>query len=258
MKLTSHVTVSLLLASFVERGLRSNSNDRKLNACDMSNVNGCICDESGLREAIETASVDPVNPTLIKMCRSSRVVLSSAIDVSNKAIEIQCLTNVQFIFSSDCEIDGNGNRIFKGDRAKLSVKNMLFTNASSQNNASRDGGAFRLKHSVLEVDSCRFENNSAPKGAGGAISMTGGRADIMVSTFHDNDAENGGAVAFSSTSVTITACDFDQNTALAAGALIVRGGTVIIDNTEFKNNKAKTVVRILSTKIFQIVLPVTI
>ena len=91
--------------------------------------------------------------------------------------------------------------------------------------ASEDGAAIRCIASGPKFVNCRFEDNQAMDGSGGAIAVTSG-ADIVVRDceFLSNTAIDGGAIhASGNSSPKLSGCLFQENTAIDEGGAFFLG-----------------------------------
>jgi len=84
--------------------------------CQTNVLQLCVCSESGLRQAVLSASSNnPNDPTVVRICRNSVITLQdNQLDISNKAIDIRC--NGAFwswLFPMRCTIDGKALASFR-------------------------------------------------------------------------------------------------------------------------------------------------
>lgn len=237
--------------------------------CNINVLDLCVCDEAGLRQAIQnaipykpdnstnstsTASTSSPLASVIHLCRKSQISVTAAIDISGKSIDIQCPTEVTGIISrreTRCSIDANhGSRIFAGENAQLRISGVDLRKAAvvpirNTDDSSTDGGAIRLFNSQIVIADCTFSQNEALQGAGGAVFVKGGSLVISGSEFCNNYGGDGGGIAAHDTIVNITDSSFKRNKAAsAAGAVIFSGGNIVIRSTMITENTANTAVSI--------------
>lgn len=141
-------------------------------------------------------------------------------------------------------------------------------------NAAPSGGAISMENSQVigSLRECRFENNRATAGTGGAVfaesstfllstcefqgnrasvaggavsAMAGSEGRITVSIFRENRAATGGAAHSDHSLLNISFCTFDRNHVNAAGAavqIVGRGianvNPILTDNTFYKDSSA--------------------
>ena len=87
-------------------------------------------------------------------------------------------------------------------------------------------GRLVVDDGLLLIEDCVVEKSTHPSD-GGALSLTGGRAEVRNTWFLDNHADRGGAIAVDGGSLLLDNCRLDSNTAtLDGGALYVRSGAV--------------------------------
>ena len=139
----------------------------------------------------------------------------------------------------------NIGRIFYIDGFALSLSNLIFANANVSNANDQRGGVIWANNSILNVDNCKFINNTAgnANSYGGAINLKYSIADISQSSFENNAAwYAGGAINAEITNVllNISHSVFTNNKILnngwSTGAAICSYNTVNIFNSVFYNN----------------------
>ena len=154
--------------------------------------------------------------------------------------------------TADCTIDGGDTVTVSGNHASrvfvvntgatLTLKNITITNG---NNAGGDGGAIR-NDGTLNINSCKFLNNTtAPSFSGGAI-LTLGLLNITNSEFASNQGGSGGALypRFSGAITKIISSNFhdngttNQTNGWGGAILLWDGAPVTIDQCTFSNNAA--------------------
>ncbi len=133
------------------------------------------------------------------------------------------------------------NRV--GGATTLHSDGDLFNCIFINNSAGIYGGAistgFEVNNISVNIDSCRFENNTAPMG--GAIQVKGNNVKVINSTFNGNKAleTDGGALFIMGNDVIIVNSTFDKNFAKSIGAGILINGTgVTVLNSSFDANNA--------------------
>lgn len=99
------------------------------------------------------------------------------------------------------------------------------------------GGAIQPVGGRIEINNCRFENNTAARN-GGAIIAGSPDTSINNSTFTGNIADQNGGAIFAQDGVTITNSTFVNNIAATGGGAIALGhnSTVTISDSTFTNN----------------------
>ena len=139
----------------------------------------------------------------------------------------------------------NLGRIFYVDGFALSLSNLILANANVSNANDQRGGAIWANNSVLDIDNCKFINNTAgnSNSYGGAINLKYSIANIRQSSFDNNAAwYAGGAINAENTNVllNISHSEFANNKILnngwSTGAAICSYNTVNIYNSIFYNN----------------------
>ncbi len=136
-------------------------------------------------------------------------------------------------------------------RTSAFIRNTNYTNNKNKNMATtcdvQISSILNVLDSKIEIDSCRFDNNTAEfnrnsKGPyGSAISLIGTTGCITNTTFASNLAEGvGGALTMLGSTVNITDSSFNNNQAKDfGGAIAMLESTGYITSTEFVNNQAK-------------------
>jgi hypothetical protein len=219
---------------------------------DGCRVGTCVCHEEGLREAVREAPIFDLNPTKITICRDSRSALPTesydyypdGIDVSDKAIDLECAEVDVRVGISTCVIDAQGHtRLFIGIRAILSLRGITFVNGNAQNASDIDGGAILLAESTVFIGSSTFVGNMAQHGAGGAITVQDTDVTIRDNTlFRANAGRDGGAIALYDSDIIITDSNFEDNRSSSGGAIIFNRGTANVVNNIFIRNNATSIV----------------
>ena len=110
-----------------------------------------------------------------------------------------------------------------------------------------EAGAIYAYDSDIVINGSQFINNTTEEGPGGAISIRGGRTEILGSTFSNNHSESaGGAVfargfgrLFDPQSLTIRDSSFVGNQAVEAGGAIHAFIHHEIVNSTIRQNKAQ-------------------
>ena len=140
----------------------------------------------------------------------------------------------------------NAGRIFTITN-DANLANLTFVNGNCLNSNvnGKHGGAVFANGVVLNIDNCKFINNTAGSSGsyGGAVDVKASTAHIKDSTFEGNSAYycGGGAYAESgNVLLNISNCLFTKNAILntgwASGAAIYAYGTVLVDTSQFYNN----------------------
>jgi hypothetical protein len=214
-------------------------------------IASCICNAAELSQAIAaipTINTADVSPTKIALCSSSYITLDSTIDLSNKAIAMQCGGGIfSWAQSKSCVLDGDHiTQMFTGHDAWVSIRGVVLINGyvsppseiAATTVLDRGGAALKLSDSFLIIDSCRFSNNAAPTGPGGAIHFVGGTMRIASTEFLSNSAMVGGAVSVSNANVDIESSALHRNQAQEGGAMHVQDVTLNVVKTTFFHNDA--------------------
>lgn len=132
-----------------------------------------------------------------------------------------------------------GSAIFIDEQSR----DIKITDCSFENNegpSMEGGGAIRIESAEnIEIDNCRFNENSAYNNGGAVYIRSSNYVSISNSDFKNNRAIKGGAVlnAYSS-NITMDNNDFTDNHAVFEGGAvsISYGHDVYISNSSFKNN----------------------
>lgn len=167
-------------------------------------------------------------------------------------------SGLYFIRLSDgMTIIGNGHIIDANNQTKIfstsggqsvTIKNVIFTNATDHQNATSGGSAIEFGYGSLTLIDCVFVGNNFTNvigrgGYGGAVSIRNGNA-YPPSTFrncvflNNSSADNGGAIGKSSSgTLNIYDCVFKGNTATNNGNDIYANneGTVNVCNCDTSN-----------------------
>ena len=121
----------------------------------------------------------------------------------------------------------------RGSQVKLA--NVLF-----ENNQGGDGGAISMDDLASEVDikSSTFKNNRALQGNGGAIKSMA-RMKIQLSSFEANEANSGeGGAIYTEKDVNMTGSSMKLNKANNGGALKSKNNKITMSNMVLENNEA--------------------
>lgn len=131
-------------------------------------------------------------------------------------------------------------------KVSASIKNSNFTG----NHAGEGAGAIQIsKFQSLTIDNCKFDDNYATTGSGGALYVGNGPSDsntkIINSKFTNNKANGGpgGALGMASTPAPVVFnCSFDNNFAQDRGAVSILSSATDADVSycNFTNNEANT------------------
>jgi predicted outer membrane repeat protein len=201
--------------------------------CTNFGIDKCICDEDGLRSAIETNSFKPI-------CVGTSIKVSTEIDVTDTSFAIFCDYSCDAKSCSPaCAITGAGsNRIFSGSPSDAEFYSINFSKGSADN-----GGVASLTGGSTYISGCTLSNNKATEN-GGAIFASGSSTEVYLdsSEFKSNSAKNGGAVYIAGgATLEMSYPTFSSNTAHYGGALYVTDSTPIdIYGALFKSNTAST------------------
>lgn len=142
----------------------------------------------------------------------------------------------------NCIFEGNQSPgvsvcLLVNDGSQPLIEHCLFRNNGGAGNSHHGSLAVRGGNSHPIVVNCRFEDNSAPGGAGGALStQETGSATVINCDFIGNEASYGGAIADwgGNASMVIDRCRFLGNTTLGGGhgaAIVVHSTTSTVDIT---------------------------
>jgi predicted outer membrane repeat protein len=156
--------------------------------------------------------------------------------------------------STNTTIDGGGKVTISGNDAHqilgvgsniaLSLRNI--TIAHGFQSTSSDGGAI-INYGTLNVDRCKFLNNSARTDFGGGAIYSVGPLNISNSEFGFNQAGHGGAIfaRWANAKVTISSSNFHDNVTTntsgegSGGAVFLwDGATAAVTKCTFSNNHA--------------------
>ena len=135
----------------------------------------------------------------------------------------------------------NSGRIFYLDGFTLDLSNLIFANSNVSNANDQRGGVIWANNSLLNIDNCKFINNTAGNGNGygGAINLKSSTANIRESEFSNNNAGYaGGAInaEINNVLLNITHSIFADNNGGSAGGAIYSYNPVIVDYSIFYNN----------------------
>ena len=163
----------------------------------------------------------------------------------------------------DANANGNSVRIFDISGNNVTLKNLVFTNASVDtlggtirnvglnltiinstfiNNGAYSGAAISNTGQGLTVVDSTFKNNRASY-FGGAIQNVADTSDFQLlnSTFINNSASLGGAIMNEATKFSVVASNFENNVASSeGGAIINMGKGAIVKKSSFINNTANS------------------
>ena len=167
-------------------------------------------------------------------------------DVSVDGLTID--KNVSIIGMGDnIVIDANNNgRIFNIDGSTVTLNNLIFTHADVSNATVKRGGALYVTSSILNIDNCKFIDNTAGISGSysGAINLIGSNTTISNSYFENNTAWYGGSAINAQSGnifVNIQNSQFINNRALntgyaMGGALMIYGDSIINRSVLFNNS----------------------
>ena len=153
-----------------------------------------------------------------------------AILVENGNID---LDNVKL---SENTASGEGGAI----RVKNSASNVKLSNVLFDKNVAPSGGAMSMDEMSSEVDIERatFTNNKASQGDGGAI-KSNARMKIQMSVFDDNEAPaGGGGGIYTEKDVNMTGSQMKRNKANNGGAMKTKNNAVHMSLTTMEDNEA--------------------
>ena len=153
-----------------------------------------------------------------------------AILVENGNID---LDNVKL---SENTASGEGGAI----RVKNSASNVKLSNVLFDKNVAPSGGAMSMDDMSSEVDIQRatFTNNKASQGDGGAI-KSNARMKIQMSVFDDNEAPaGGGGGIYTEKDVNMTGSQMKRNKANNGGAMKTKNNAVHMSLTTMEDNEA--------------------
>ena len=144
-------------------------------------------------------------------------------------------------------LDANhAGRIFNIDGLTVNLSNLIFVNGNASNATDKRGGALYVKNATLNIDNCKFINNTVDVKStyGGAINLKSSTTTITNSEFDGNSAwSTGAAINAENSNILLNISDttFKNNVILnngwSAGAAICSYNTVIIDRSVFYGNK---------------------
>ena len=160
----------------------------------------------------------------------------------------------------DVVIDGRGHtidalnegRIFHILAGNVTLKNIVFKNATVKS-SRLDGGSAILNEGDVRIVDCIFEDNESPTIAGAISNL--GRLEILKSKFTGNVAPHGAAV-YNVGDLNLDDCIIENNTAKECGVIVNgSGGQLNIKDCSFKQNSGTSLanqagtVEIINTKI---------
>jgi predicted outer membrane repeat protein len=203
--------------------------------CERFNGRRCICDESGLRQAVLGGGIQGI-------CHDTVIRVTKEINITDRFFAIFCdyvcprgsqsCDNVAQ--QKSCQITGGGrSRIFVGSPVSALFVDLDFTMGSAS-----EGGVARLTGGKTVFSHCTFSHNNATR-LGGAISTTGNNTfvDVRSGQFRDNKAVIGGAVHVGDGATMSLSGSFRSNFAIVqGGAIFVQNATVPIFDGVFQNN----------------------
>lgn len=133
----------------------------------------------------------------------------------------------------DCASSAYGGAVYTRN-AEGSMSNCTFANCQAAH-----GGGLEIRAGKVTIDTCVFDGCIAS--VGGAIRVYGSSliAEIVGSSFTENDASWGAAVFVQSGELDMVSCDVDDNVSSRSGALHVESGTVTdVSYSYFSRNEA--------------------
>ena len=166
-----------------------------------------------------------------------------------------------------------GGAIYNSPSSTLNVNNSIFTDNAgklggaiynhgcstvkgsnfTKNTAQRGGAIFNLNYDLLlNIDNCRFTENSATYNFGGAIYNNDGNVTVNSSIFTDNSAPNRGGAVYNEGLFNMSRCEFTGNTADYGGAIYnwnilnVKGSTFTSNNAGMSGGAIYNINRILN------------
>ena len=141
----------------------------------------------------------------------------------------------------DCIFINNSAGIYGGAISTGFEVNNISVNINScifENNTAPMGGAIQVKGNNVRVINSTFNENKATGTDGGALFIMGNEAIIVNSTFNENFAKNIGAgILINGTDVSVLNSSFDANRASYGAAVYVVGSNSNIFSSNFTNHK---------------------
>ena len=142
------------------------------------------------------------------------------------------LFNCIFINNSAGIYGGAISTGFEVNNISVSIDSCIF-----ENNTAPMGGAIQVKGNNVKVFNSIFNENNASSTDGGALFIMGNEAIIINSTFYKNFAENVGAgVLINGTEVSILNSSFNDNIAGFGAAVYVVGSNANLFSSNFTNH----------------------
>ena len=139
----------------------------------------------------------------------------------------------------DCIFINNSAGIYGGatgfevNNISVNINSCIF-----ENNTAPMGGAIQVKGNNVRVINSTFNENKATGTDGGALFIMGNEAIIVNSTFNENFAKNIGAgILINGTDVSVLNSSFDANRASYGAAVYVVGSNSNIFSSNFTNHK---------------------
>ena len=152
------------------------------------------------------------------------------VDITNKSISISSAKGNAVTF-----IDGQFNRIGINctSDSDLSIDGFTITNCTNNK-----GAGIACDNSVITVQNCVFDNNSASAHGGGAHCLNNSLATFDSCTFTENQANNGGAIGGNNSQLTVMDCSFEFNHSSSSGGAIriYLGPSLAVYNSVFSSN----------------------
>lgn len=163
------------------------------------------------------------------------IISNNTSNESAGAIYFKNNFNSSTLIIRDCMISNNTESYFSG-AVDVNLANIYITNSTFYNNIGHRGALIARSATNLSITECIFDSNKGTKYEG-AIN-TGGRLNIVNSTFKNNIGADVGAIS-SSKKTTINNTVFVNNTSYNnAGALSTWGEYTLINNSKFMDNTA--------------------
>ena len=135
-----------------------------------------------------------------------------------------------------CQAGTSGGAVYAADSSDFTM-----TNTQLYGNTATDGGAIYLDASSPTISDCRFTDNQALTGRGGAIYQTNSSGAIVTATcFRSNRADEGGAMFLADSTGSLTTVEFLDNYAGTSGGavMLAAGSAPSIEQSTFKDNSS--------------------
>jgi len=155
----------------------------------------CLTTQQQVQDAINRASEDATNPTIITLCNTVQIRTNELIIPGTRKSFIMNCQAFQALPREECILDALfSTRILAGAPQRAMFQNIIFQNGqvnartNSDTDTQTDGGAMDIRGGSVRFEGCRFFSNGAERGA--AILLQGDSPFVTAvnSQFSSNSA----------------------------------------------------------------------